>query len=123
MVGPNPAVVTEFSRVFSRPLPLIGMIHLAALPGYPPHPGMPELIRRALLDLTTLEAAGFDGVLVENDNDQPHQIGVSPKISDAFAETMRAAGATKAPSSELRSSPATSSITGRPPSWSRSSRE
>jgi hypothetical protein len=31
---------------------------------------MSELVRRALTELATLENAGFDGVLVENDNDQ-----------------------------------------------------
>jgi membrane complex biogenesis BtpA family protein len=77
-----------FSRVFARPKPLIGMIHLPPLPGYPDHPGMSTLVRKALTDLATLEGAGFDGVLVENDNDQPHQIGVSLAIRDAFAEAM-----------------------------------
>jgi hypothetical protein len=66
------------------------MIHLPPLPGYPDHPGMPELVQKALTDLATLESAGFDGVLVENDNDQPHQIGVTATIRDAFAEVMRA---------------------------------
>src|SRR5262245_18889895 len=70
----------RFQQVFPRPKPLIGMIHLAPLPGYPDHPGMPVLVRKALTDLATLESAGFDGVLVENDNDRPHQIGVSASV-------------------------------------------
>jgi uncharacterized protein len=85
---------SAFRHLFTRPLPLIGMIHLAPLPGYPTHPGMPNLIQKALTDLTTLERAGFDAVLVENDNDQPHQIGVTPEIRTAFAEVMRAVIAT-----------------------------
>jgi membrane complex biogenesis BtpA family protein len=79
-----------FEQVFARPKPLIGMIHLPPLPGYPDHPGMPQVVRKALSDTATLEAAGFDGVLVENDNDQPHQIGVTATIRDAFAEVMSA---------------------------------
>jgi membrane complex biogenesis BtpA family protein len=50
---------------------------------------MEALLERALTDLATLEQAGFDAVLVENDNDQPHQIGVSPEIRSAFTEIMR----------------------------------
>lgn len=76
--------------LFSAKKPLIGMIHLPALPGYPSHPGMEKVIEKALKDLATLEAAGFDGALVENDNDQPHQIGVNPMIKKAFKEVMEA---------------------------------
>lgn len=79
-----------FRQVFARPKPLIGMIHLAPLPGYPAHPGMAELVHEALTDLAALQEAGFDGVLVENDNDQPHQIGVTAAVRGAFAEVMRA---------------------------------
>ncbi len=80
----------KFNDLFLSPKPLIGMIHLPALPGYSSHPGMEEVIKKALKDLATLEAAGFDGVLVENDNDQPHQIGVNPMIKEAFKEVMTA---------------------------------
>jgi hypothetical protein len=80
----------RFRRAFPRPKPLIGMIHLSPLPGYPDHPGMPGLVRQALTDLATLESAGIDGVLVENDNDRPHQIGVSASVRDAFTEVMKA---------------------------------
>lgn len=69
--------------------PLIGMIHLSPLPGYPTHPGMDTVVKKALCDLRILEKAGFDGVLVENDNDQPHQIGVSEEIKIAFTQIMK----------------------------------
>jgi membrane complex biogenesis BtpA family protein len=79
-----------FRRVFPRPKPLIGMIHLPPLPGYPDHPGMSGLIRRALLDLSALESAGFDAVLVENDNDRPHHVRVPAVTRNAFADVMHA---------------------------------
>lgn len=79
-----------FNGLFNNKKPLVGMIHLPSLPGYPKHPGMKSLIQKALSDLSTLEEAGFDGALVENDNDQPHQIGVSPVVKKAFTEVMQA---------------------------------
>lgn len=78
----------RFNKLFKSKKPLIGMIHLPALPGYPSHPGMDKVIEKALKDLKTLEKAGFDGALVENDNDQPHQIGVNPTIKAAFKLVM-----------------------------------
>ena len=65
------------------------MIHLPPLPGYTKHPGMYQVIKKALTDLETLEKAGFDGVLVENDNDQPHQIIISLTIRNAFSTVMK----------------------------------
>jgi membrane complex biogenesis BtpA family protein len=67
---------------------LIGMIHLPPSPGYPDHPGKQAVIAKALQDLHTLECAGFDAVLVENDTDQPAQIGVSQHVAKAFSQIM-----------------------------------
>ena len=64
------------------------MIALPPLPGCDGHPGMAAVVEKALTDLAALEAAGFDGALVENDNDRPHQIGVSHPIRDAMAEVV-----------------------------------
>jgi hypothetical protein len=78
-----------FKKLFPIKKPLIGMIHLLPLPGYPTHPGMDEVIRKALNDLKSLEQAGFDGALVENDNDQPHYIIVPDEVSLAFKQVMK----------------------------------
>lgn len=78
-----------FKQLFKNKKPIIGMIHLPPLPGYPKHPGMKFVIKKALTDLDNLQKAGFDGVLVENDNDQPHQIGVSKVIIKSFSEIMK----------------------------------
>lgn len=51
---------------------LIGMIHLPPLLSIKGFSSMEEIIKKALADLDKLERAGFDAVLVENDNDQPH---------------------------------------------------
>jgi len=78
-----------FTHVFKTQKPIIGMIHLPPLPGYPKHPGMKYVIQKAMTDLETLQKSGFDGVLIENDNDQPHQIKVSRTITDSFRDIMK----------------------------------
>ncbi|MBT8078558.1 MAG: BtpA/SgcQ family protein [Gammaproteobacteria bacterium] len=82
--------MTRFERLFGHTKPLIGMIHLAPLPDYPQSPGMSRVIERALVDLQSLEAAGFDGVLVENEYDQPHRVVASPATVSAMIEVTRA---------------------------------
>lgn len=48
------------------------MIHLPPLLSITGFPGMKKIIAGALADLVALERAGFDGALIENDNDKPH---------------------------------------------------
>ncbi|MFN8570743.1 MAG: BtpA/SgcQ family protein [Gemmatimonadaceae bacterium] len=66
--------MTRFNELFPRARPLIGMIALPPLPGYPAFRSMDALVGVALDDLAALEAGGVDGVLVENDFDQPHTL-------------------------------------------------
>ena len=54
--------------------PVIGVIHLPPLPGYPGSPGLEGVIAHALADLATYRVGALDGVLVENEHDQPHRI-------------------------------------------------
>lgn len=57
---------------------LIGMIHLPPLFGMEGFPGIDYCIDKAKKDLENLEKAGFDGALIENDNDNtPHTEFVS----------------------------------------------
>lgn len=52
--------------------PVVGMVHLAALPGAPAWDGsMTDVVRRALTDAGILRDEGFDGLLVENYSDAP----------------------------------------------------
>jgi membrane complex biogenesis BtpA family protein len=55
---------------------------MIALPPLPE--GLNSTIERALGDLDTLQQQGIDGVCVENDYDQPHQLTVGPEIVAAF---------------------------------------
>ncbi|HYK09039.1 MAG TPA: BtpA/SgcQ family protein [Candidatus Eisenbacteria bacterium] len=60
----------ELQKVFATEQPMIGMVHLLPLPGYLGHPGMDVLMQDAFEKVHTLKAAGYDGVLVENDGDK-----------------------------------------------------
>lgn len=52
--------------------PLIGMIHLGALPGSPRYDGaLGGVVDQSLADANTLASAGFDAVMVENFGDVP----------------------------------------------------
>lgn len=60
------------SSIFKNPIPLIGMVHLAPLPGSPRWGGsLDAVLERALADARVLQEAGLDGVVVENYCDVP----------------------------------------------------
>ena len=57
---------------FDEPHPVIGMVHLPALPGAPGHDSSRASIReRAVAAATALLEGGVDGILVENFGDAP----------------------------------------------------
>ncbi|QLK25958.1 BtpA/SgcQ family protein [Natrinema zhouii] len=57
---------------FDGDQPVIGMVHLPALPGAPGFDGDREAVRtRALEDARRLEAGGIDGIVLENFGDAP----------------------------------------------------
>lgn len=64
-------VSLEFRDIFP-PKPIIGMIHMPALPGSPRHnTSMEKLIEYALSESSKLEEAGCNGAIVENVGDTP----------------------------------------------------
>ena len=77
-------MATRFDALFADPRPLIGMIALPPLPGYPSFTSVDALVEAALADLTALESGGVDGVLVENDFDQPHTLAGGAEIVAAM---------------------------------------
>ncbi len=63
-------------EVFGRPKSLIGVVHLEPLPGSSGWDGdMPRVVGRALDDAAALEAAGLDGIILENFGDAPFSRG------------------------------------------------
>ena len=62
----------NLQETFETDRPILGMIHLPALPGAPGYDGSREAIRtRVLEDAAALEAGGVDGIVVENFGDSP----------------------------------------------------
>ena len=76
--------MTAFSELFTHSKPLIGVVHLPPLPGYPDSPGMNTLINKALNDLSACRSAGLDGILVENEYDRPHRLLATPEVTAAM---------------------------------------
>ncbi len=66
----------KFQDLFSSSKLLLGMVHLLALPGSPNYAGdMDRVVARARKDAQSLIEAGFDGIIVENFNDEPYLLG------------------------------------------------
>lgn len=69
---------------FASTRPVVGMVHLPALPGAPGHArGMVRLLERARRDAEALAGAGVDGIMVENFGDTPFHPGPVPPESVA----------------------------------------
>jgi len=68
------APANRLGQVFGVPKPLIGVIHLPPLPGFDGSPGIAAVVQKALADQRALEAGGIHGVLVENEEDHPHEV-------------------------------------------------
>ena len=66
----------NFTRVFGAKKPVIGMVHIGALPGSPLHDPSLDLLAAARADLLALQAAGFDAVMFGNENDRPYEFDV-----------------------------------------------
>ncbi len=71
--------------IFAKPLPIIAVMHLPPLMGYEGHPGMAAVLENAMRQLEDIEAAGMDGVLVENEYDLPHRFEPGPECVASFA--------------------------------------
>src|SRR5262245_50444166 len=82
-----------------EPVPrLIGVVHLAALPGSPLHGGdLGAVIQGASRDGAALAAAGFDAILVENFGDVPFAPGSVGAVTVAAMTTCALAVRSAAP--------------------------
>ena len=83
--------MTLFFNLFKKKKPLIGMVHLPPLPGYKGFPGMDVLIKHVEAQVGLLEELGYDGVLIENEYDQPHRVLAAPETLAAMTILTRCA--------------------------------
>jgi membrane complex biogenesis BtpA family protein len=75
-------------RLFGVVKPLIGVVHLLALPGsaaFDRDLGMAPIVGAARQDVETLLEAGADGILFCNEGDLPYRVGVGVEQATALA--------------------------------------
>jgi len=75
------------SKVFGTNKPVLGMVHVGALPGSPLYDekkGLAGLIERAEADYHALVGGGVDGVIICNEHDKPHTLKAGPEIVAAI---------------------------------------
>ncbi|MGJ8583629.1 MAG: BtpA/SgcQ family protein [Marinosulfonomonas sp.] len=80
--------MTKFKNVFKVDKPVIGMVHLGALPGTPLHDaeaGIDGLVANARKELASLQNAGFDAVMFGNENDRPYEFDVDTASTATMA--------------------------------------
>ncbi len=88
----NRGGVTSLSPLFKTSSPVVGMIHVGALPGTPASSlSLREIERQALREARVYRDAGIHGVMLENMHDTPYLRGrVGPEIVAAMAVIARA---------------------------------
>ena len=80
-------------ELFNGRKPVIGMVHLDALPGtvrYNEKEGLEGVIRHARLDYDNLVQGGIDGVIFCNENDKPYCKKAGPEIVAAMTAVVSA---------------------------------
>lgn len=80
--------MSKFAQVFGVAKPVIGMVHIGALPGSPLYDergGPKALLDGARRDLVALQAAGFDAVMFGNENDRPYEFEVDTASTATMA--------------------------------------
>lgn len=80
--------MSKFETVFGQTKPVIGMVHLGALPGSPLHDadaGLGGLVKAARADLVALQKAGFDAVMFGNENDRPYEFAADTASTATMA--------------------------------------
>ncbi len=77
---------SPFQTLFTNPKPLIGVIHVLALPGTPRNDRpIKEIVQVAAREAILYQGGGVDGIIVENMHDAPYLKGaVGPEIVAAM---------------------------------------
>lgn len=75
----------NFTRIFGATKPVIGMVHIGALPGTPLFDPALDLVAAARADLLALQEAGFDAVMFGNENDRPYEFNVDTASTATMA--------------------------------------
>uniref|UniRef100_A0A8D8E5B1 Uncharacterized protein F13E9.13, mitochondrial n=1 Tax=Culex pipiens TaxID=7175 RepID=A0A8D8E5B1_CULPI len=66
-------MLSRFKQLFSQKFPIIGMIHVGALPGTPLYSGdFDETVKKAVREAEIYAENGIDGLMIENMHDVPY---------------------------------------------------
>lgn len=81
----------RFTQLFGpRPLTVIGMIHVAALPGTPRHrASLADIVAQALAEANIYRDAGIHALMLENMHDIPYVQQPGPEVTAAMAVIAR----------------------------------
>lgn len=81
----------RFTQLFGpRPLTVIGMIHVAALPGTPRHrASLADIVAQALAEANIYRDAGIHALMIENMHDIPYVQQPGPEVTAAMAVIAR----------------------------------
>ena len=73
----------KFKSIFKKEKPVIGVIHVKALPGTPKHTiSSSQIIAEALLEAQIYKKAGIDALIIENMHDNPYlNCQVGPEVT------------------------------------------
>ncbi len=89
--------MSNFKKLFKSTKPIIGVIHLASLPGTPQQRySLEEIIEGAVQDGESLFKGGIDGIIIENYGDypffpesvEPHTVAAMSRITLAVKEVV-----------------------------------
>lgn len=75
----------NFKKIFGASKPVIGMVHIGALPGSPLFDPDMDFVGSARADLRALQEAGFDAVMFGNENDRPYEFNVDTASTATMA--------------------------------------
>ena len=75
----------KLKNIFIETKPVIGMVHIGALPGSPLFDPTFDLVESARADLLALQKAGFDGVMFGNENDRPYEFNADTASTATMA--------------------------------------
>jgi membrane complex biogenesis BtpA family protein len=79
------------TELTGKPKPIIGMVHLPALPGTPlfdAHGGMQAIREWVRRDLDALQKGGIHAVMFCNENDRPYRLDADPASVAAMADVI-----------------------------------
>lgn len=87
-----PADPEQVRELFGVTKPIVGMVHVAALPGSPlSSRSVPEIVKGAVEEARLLAGFGFDAVMIENMHDRPYlRQAVGPEIVAAMSAVVAA---------------------------------